>query len=367
MILDPIAPTPHGPDMAEQKPSARPRAFRLDDGAILADGTQTHHDPQGRIVIEPTQHAFEDEVDASLPADEQAIEVAQQRGMWPRGWSWGSLFWSAAGAFASLAIGIWIDSLIESFFQRSLALGWIGVALLALLVASAAALVIREMLGVFRQRFIAKLHAQFAAAHVADDRDAARRLTLELASLYAARPETARVRAHITSLTGEIIDGRDLIDIVERDLIAPLDEKVRREIALAARRVSVVTAISPRAIVDLLFVAAQAFRLIRRISETYGARPGFLGFLRLARSVGAHLAITGGMAVGDSIVQQALGHGIAARISARLGEGVLNGMLTARVGLSAMAVCRPMPFAAEASPRIRDVAPFLFSDGKQKD
>ena len=62
-----------------------------------------------------------------------------------------------------------------------------------------------------------------------------------------------------------------------------------------------------------------------------------------------------------------LGHGIAARISARLGEGVLNGMLTARVGLSAMAVCRPMPFAAEASPRIRDVAPFLFSDGKQKD
>jgi putative membrane protein len=166
------------------------------------------------------------------------------------------------------------------------------------------------------------------------------------------------------SLTGEIIDGRDLCDIAERELMAPLDEAVRREIALAARRVSVVTAVSPRAIVDLLFVAAQSIRLIRRISETYGARPGFVGFLRLARSVGTHLAITGGMAVGDSIVQQALGHGIAAKLSARLGEGVLNGMLTARVGLSAMAVCRPMPYAAEPSPRIRDVAPFLFSDGK---
>ena len=353
--------------MSDQRSPQRPRAFRLDDSAILADGTQTHHDPQGRVVIEPTQHAFEDEVASALPEDEQAIEVAQQRGMWRKGWSWGSLFWSAAGAFASLAIGIWIDGLIESFFQRSVALGWIGIALLAVLVASALALATRELLGVFRQRFIAKLHAQFAAAHATDDRDSARRLVLELTSLYAAKPETARTRAHINSLTGEIIDGRDLIDIVERDLIAPLDQTVRREIALAARRVSVVTAISPRAIVDLLFVAAQSIRLIRRISETYGARPGFIGFLRLARSVGAHLAITGGMAVGDSIVQQALGHGIAARLSARLGEGVLNGMLTARVGLSAMAVCRPMPFNAEASPRIRDVAPFLFSDGKPKD
>ena len=86
--------------------------------------------------------------------------------------------------------------------------------------------------------------------------------------------------------------------------------------------------------------------------------------LTIARSVGAHLAITGGMAIGDSLVQQVLGHGIAARLSARLGEGVLNGMLTTRIGLSAMAVCRPMPFAAEKQPGVKDVAPFLFSRDK---
>jgi putative membrane protein len=70
------------------------------------------------------------------------------------------------------------------------------------------------------------------------------------------------------------------------------------------------------------------------------------------------------MAVGDSLVQQVLGHGLAARLSARLGEGVLNGMLTARVGLSAMAVCRPMPFAAKKAPGVSDVAPFLFGGEK---
>ena len=133
----------------------------------------------------------------------------------------------------------------------------------------------------------------------------------------------------------------------------------------AAKRVSMVTAISPRALVDVVFVAAQALRLVRRISEIYGGRPGFFGFLKLMRSVGAHLAITGGVAVGDLLIQQVVGHGIAAKLSARLGEGVLNGMLTARVGLSAMAVCRPMPFAIEPPPGIGDVAPFLFQSDKK--
>ncbi|MGB7126730.1 MAG: TIGR01620 family protein, partial [Methylovirgula sp.] len=189
----------------------------------------------------------------------------------------------------------------------------------------------------------------------------ARRLVAALVALQAKR----RASARLLELTDEIIDGRDLIDIAERDLILPLDREVRQEIAQAAKRVSMVTAISPRALIDVAFVAAQALRLIRRIAEIYGGRPGFFGFLKLMRSVGAHLAITGGVAVGDSLLQQVLGHGIAAKISARLGEGVLNGLLTARVGLSAMAVCRPMPFVVASSPAIGDVAPFLFRSEKR--
>ncbi len=90
-----------------------------------------------------------------------------------------------------------------------------------------------------------------------------------------------------------------------------------------------VTAISPRALVDVILSPLRRCVFVRRISEIYGGRPGFFGFLKLIRSVGAHLAITGGVAIGDSLIQQVVGHGIAAKLSARLGEGVLNGMLTA--------------------------------------
>jgi uncharacterized membrane protein YcjF (UPF0283 family) len=38
------------------------------------------------------------------------------------------------------------------------------------------------------------------------------------------------------------------------------------------------------------------------------------------------------MAASDSVLQQILGHGLTAKLSQRLGEGFLNGLLTARLG-----------------------------------
>ena len=330
---------------------ARPRAFRLDDGGA---------------VIEDQPDAYALEAERAEPHGDAIVQQAQRRGIAARTLlSASGLFWSAAFGLALLALGARFTQMVEGRFARTPALGWLGLALLVVAALALLVMLAREVRGVLRQRRIATLHGSIARAREADDREAARSLMRELAGLYEGRAETAGARAHVLSLTAEIIDGRDLIDIAERTLLHPLDALVAKEIADAAKRVSVVTAISPRAIVDLLFVAAQAARLVRRIAEIYGGRPGALGFLRIVRSVGAHLAITGGMAIGDSLVQQLLGHGIAARLSARLGEGVLNGLLTARVGLSAMAVCRPAPFAADKPPGIGDVAPFLFGSKKE--
>ena len=108
------------------------------------------------------------------------------------------------------------------------------------------------------------------------------------------------------------------------------------QIAQAARRVSLVTAVSPRALVDVVFVLVACARLLRSIAGIYAGRPGTLGLIRLARQVLNHLVLTGGIAAGDAVIQQVVGQGLAARLSAKLGEGVINGMLTARIGLAAL-------------------------------
>src|SRR5690606_9620750 len=138
----------------------------------------------------------------------------------------------------------------------------------------------------------------------------------DLTRFLAARPETAAGRRALAELKDDVIDGADLIRVAERELLSPLDARAQALILDAAKRVSVVTAVSPRALVDLAYVLFEAARLVRRLAELYGSRPGGLGFIRLARDVLAHLAVTGAMAAGDELVHQIVGQGLAARLSA---------------------------------------------------
>src|SRR5205085_9310372 len=137
-----------------------------------------------------------------------------------------------------------------------------------------------------------------------------------------------------------------------RHLMAALDQEASRLVARTATRVSIVTAVSPRAAVDLAFVLFAALGMIRRLAALYGGRPGMLGTIRLIRHIVAHLTVTGSLAAGDSMMQQMLGHGLAAKLSARLGAGALNGLLPARLGLAAIEVARPLPFAALPKPKL---------------
>jgi putative membrane protein len=272
---------------------------------------------------------------------------------------WLTVLFAGLAGLILLAIGVAIDNLVRELFSRNDVLGWLSVVLTAMTAVALLVIVAREIMALLRLRRVNHIHTRAVEAATADDRDKANRIVAEMDALYRHRPETARGRAALLNHRREIIDGRDLIGLAETELLLPFDESARRMVTASARRVALVTAISPRALIDLLFVGAEILRLIRRLATLYGGRPGALGFLRLARATISHLAVTGGMAAGDSVVQQILGHGVAARLSARLGEGVVNGMLTARVGVAAIEVCRPLPYINGAPPRLSDVLAVL--------
>jgi putative membrane protein len=116
--------------------------------------------------------------------------------------------------------------------------------------------------------------------------------------------------------------------------------------------VATVTAIVPLALADVIAALTANLRMIRRIAEIYGGRSGLFGSIRLARAVMTHLVATGAVAVGDDMIGSIAGGGMLARVSRRFGEGVINGALTARVGVAAMEVCRPLPFREMKRPAI---------------
>ena len=204
-----------------------------------------------------------------------------------------------------------------------------------------------------------ELKRKAALATADKDQHDAKQVVDSLVAIYSGRPDLARARQSMSDNLPHLFDGHEIIDLAERNLLSPLDARAKVLTAASARRVALVTAVSPRALVDVGFVIYESVRLAGAIASLYGARPGFFGFWRLAGAVLAHLAITGGMVLTDGIVEQLVGQGIAAKISARLGEGVVNGLMTVRVGIAAMRVVRPLPFRTQPQPLVRDFIPEL--------
>jgi putative membrane protein len=330
----------------------RPAAFRLDDPNVVVTA-EPGRAARGtvRVMVE---------AEPSLPV---VVEPPTRR-KGGGGFAWGKLFWSACGGLVALGIGLSVTRLIGDLFDRNEGLGWFATALAALAGVAFLAMALREALGLWRLGSIEKLRERGAQTLVSDDRVAGRAVVRDMLGLARRMPHLARARARLEGHLDDIIDGPDLVRLAERELMEPLDRDARQIVSDAAKRVSLVTAVSPRAVVDMLFVLATALWVVRRLAYLYGGRPGTLGLIRLMREVVAHLVLTGGMAAGDSLIQQVLGHGIAAKVSVRLGEGVLNGLLTARLGLAAIAVTRPLGFAALPAPTLTDVAGNLMRRGK---
>ncbi|HEV7634620.1 MAG TPA: TIGR01620 family protein [Bradyrhizobium sp.] len=332
--------------MSERSHQRRPATFRLGDpGVVVMDADEAGRPARGTVQVRPE-------------ADPALLPVALEAPLLParRRFRWGAVFWTAVGGLVLLGVGLSITRMVEDLFSRSESLGFMGLALGIAAALAFAVVVAREALGLARLAAIEKLHLRAAAVLASDNRADSRAIVQDLLKLEHQNPHLARARATLQGHADDIIDGGDMIRLAERELMTPLDQEARRLVSSAAQRVSIVTAISPRALVDVLFVFAASLRLIRQLARLYGGRPGTLGTIRLTRHVIAHVAITGGMAASDSLVQQVLGHGLAAKLSQRLGEGVLNGLLTARLGLAAIDVTRPLPFTALPRPALADLA-----------
>lgn len=231
-------------------------------------------------------------------------------------------------------------------------LGWIGVALFAAFSLACLLVAWREYRAWARFARIDSINRSAGAALLSGDSKAAERVADQLEALYRHRPDMEWAVKGFHARRAEAYDAQSLLERAEADLLAPLDQQARREIEAAARTVAAATALIPLALADVLAALTANLRMIRRMAEIYGGRAGAVGGWRLARTVMTHLIATGAVAAGDDLIHTVAGGGLLAKVSKRFGEGVVNGALTARVGIAAMEVCRPLPFLHQPKPKV---------------
>jgi putative membrane protein len=335
------------PDPNKGRPDSKSRVSTGDKPK--KQSTAQKRNPRAPQVLEAPEDIFEDTYFEEDDTASSLVPAISRSHTMPKRFAWGTVLLSAVAGLFSLWAGVTATQLIEELFARSEILGWIGTGLFVLVLFAAFAIITREVFGLWRLKKLGTTQRDAARAISADDATAAAATMTDLRSIYDGRADMRWGLNRLQEHDQAIMDPADRIKLAERDLMVPLDLEANRIVARAARRVSVMTAVAPAAL-DIPLVGAQNLRMLRELAALYGGRPGTLGTIKLAKMVAGHLAVTGGIALSDGLISQLIGHGLVGRLSARFGEGAVNGILTARIGLAAIDLCRPLPFLTQTKP-----------------
>jgi putative membrane protein len=148
----------------------------------------------------------------------------------------------------------------------------------------------------------------------------------------------------------------EVLQLFEKTVLQPIDSLVDQQIRQAAMQTGVAVALSPFALADMLLVLWRGSLMLRETAALYGAPVGKLQSLRMMKKFIKTLFFTGASEMALDVGSDLLGAELTGKLSARLGQGVLAGVLVARLGRFAVQELRPLPKAIEEKMLIRQVA-----------
>lgn len=310
--------------------------------------------------LEPEHETFD--ADHSVSTRESPDETGRSLSAadLDRGIRWSTLLFSAMSGLAMLAAGLWFTRFVSVALERQDWIGWTATALMALIALALIAMLLRELIGFRRLARLSRLRKFVATAVASGNPKDERRAVAELVTHFRGRADVAWGVRRVSAHARDVLAPGELLRLADRELLRPLDSEARKVILASAKRVATITALSPLLSLAMIYVAAENVRMFRALSGLYGARPGLLGALRLARNVVGHIIATGGIAMTDDLLGQFVGQDVVRRLSRRLGEGAFNGALTARLGVVAVEVTRPLPFTGPERLRVREIFTELF-------
>jgi len=136
----------------------------------------------------------------------------------------------------------------------------------------------------------------------------------------------------------------ELLQLYSRLVLSKVDEKAMAEIARFSTEAVVLVALSPVAIIDMLIILWRNLRMINKVAGLYGLKLGYWSRIKLIKQVFVNMVYAGASELIADFGTEMIGADLLGKLSGRLAQGLGAGMLTARLGVKTMQLCRPIPF-----------------------
>ncbi len=202
--------------------------------------------------------------------------------------------------------------------------------------------IFKEMLGYLKIKKIDTIQEE-ATALTTKSSKKVRAFAKKVIALYSDH-EDEQIRDAVKAFSYELPSMLDdeIMQRLNDIILTKMDEKAKKIITKYANQTALSTAISPVAMIDAILILSRSHVMVKEIATVYGLRPNLFAELALIKKVFVTMAFAG---ITDIMLHHShdiLGASVLSKISSHGAQGVANGILTARIGLSTIKACRPV-------------------------
>lgn len=313
------------------------------------------------------KQTFESEefvVEAPIDLDnEQVLETEVERALKPkkRGWKWRLLL----VVFSGLLIWQLVDSFLGAVTRGDyLALSWVA---LCVAISSIGFLaLIRELIKLRRLKGQSDLQQESRAILLENGHGKALPFCESLSGDLFDKGVEATGRDRFSEQVKSTHSDKDVFELYEGTVLAPVDAKVSKLVAKYSSEAAVMVAVSPIAIADMALVVWRSLAMVSAISKAYGVELGYWSRIKLLRSIFVNMAAAGGSELVLDAGIDFLSMDMTAKLSSRAAQGVGVGLLTARLGIKAAELVRPIEFSLGNRIKLANVRDRILGSVKQR-
>jgi putative membrane protein len=295
--------------------------------------------PSQQVILESDEI---EEVDSIEKNDDEVSQKSKPRWLWRL----------AALILFTLMIVESVEFFMLGFSQEPI-IASLYAALLTLLSLITGGSLLREYRGLRQFKRREKLQKQVAESLSQDNNHNGEDLCQSISAQLPCDLLLAQEQQWQENIDKDLTDAEQL-RLYSRQVLSKVDKKALDKTCKFSTESVVLVALSPIAIVDMMLMLWRNLKMIDEIANLYGLKLSYWSRIKLLKQVFINMVYAGATELIADVGTDLLGADLLGKLSARLAQGLGAGMLTARLGLKTMHLCRPIPFEEDA-PKLKDV------------
>jgi putative membrane protein len=337
----------------------KPIYFELDEVESIAEEEATVVLDYQPPVILPADLELELEPEPLLPnTADSAWSVPNATNPLLHSWSIHSPWmWLATSLGLLLVLILLLDTyhLVLEQYNRSFFLGTLFLVVITGITTATAVLIWRSYQNIITLRMISALQQEGQQLMTSQGYGNAIYYINRVAHLYMERPTTKLRLEQFYQTIKDTYQDREVCALFSQQIMQEIDQQAYYIVTQRSKETALLIMISHVAWLDTLLTLWRNTRMIQEVAVLYGGRPSLLSSISLIKEVLQNLIYADVSEIAAENLAEILGGSMLSILSTQMAQGLGSSVLTARVGLRAMQVCRPLPFLAEEQPRLKEI------------